>query len=368
MFIKGYQFRRQNYNRHHLIAILLGILMLMASKLIGVASFCNRHIRTTKRGSIKTLLSLGDDSSQDITEINHFYCYLLHSLAPASLKTYIGFTTHPQRRIRQHNGELANGARRTKSGRPWEYVAIVDGFQSKISAMKFEWAWQNVHKSLVFRQAVGCDKLARKMKRRRGIKPRLDELGILMNDCSPFNTLPLKVYFLEKEYQDLFHDVSTTRETSYVDLVDSLDDMPFARSNTRETTSSTVLSSSSFGVKTMVLSGSSFGMKRNNWMSVGFGSMFTYNPLIRLNQRQKTTWALNAVNEINVEESSSEQIKVPAKFKSYPFSVSRLDSSLLSHALHTNKLHLYCLHCLVPSRAHCGDRVINKSWLWDSTS
>ena len=128
MFIKGYQFRRQNYHRRHLIAI-LGILM--ANQLIGVASFAsNRYIRTTKRGSIQTLLSVGNDSSQDITENNHFHCYLLHSLAPAHpLKTYIGFTTHPQRRIRQHNGELVRGARRTKSGRPWEYVAIIDGFQ-----------------------------------------------------------------------------------------------------------------------------------------------------------------------------------------------------------------------------------------------
>ena len=321
MFIKGYQFRRQKYyHRHHLIAILLGTVMLMA-KLISVASFAsNRYIRTTKRGSIQTLLSVGDSSSQDITENNHFHCYLLHSLAPAHpLKTYIGFTTHPQRRIRQHNGELVRGARRTKSGRPWGYVAIVDGFQSKISAMQFEWAWQHIHKSLVFRQAVGCDKLARKMKRRRGIKPRLDELGILMNDCSPFNDLPLKVYFLEEEYQDLFHDVSKTREKDdvlNVDLVNSLGDMPFARSSTRETTSSTVSSSSSFG------------MKRNNCMSIGFGSIssITPNPLMRLNQRQKTTWALNAVTDVNVEESSSEQVKVPAKFKPYPFSVSLLGS------------------------------------------
>ena len=325
MFIKGYQFRRQNYNRHHLIAI-LGILMLMATKLIGVASFAsNRYIRTTRRESKQTLLSVGDSSSQDITKNNHFYCYLLHSLSSAHPhKTYIGFTTHPQRRIRQHNGELVNGARRTKSGRPWEYVAIVDGFHSKISAMQFEWAWQNVNKSLVFRQAVGCDKLARKMKRRRGIKPRLDELGILMNDCSPFNALPLKVYFLEKEYQDLFYDVSTTREKDNglnVDQLDSLDDMPFARSSTRETTSPTVLSSSSFG------------MKRNNWMFGSMSSSITSNPLMRLNQRQKTTWALNAVTEVNVEESSSEQVKIPAKFKPYPFSVSRLDTPLLPYYL-----------------------------------
>jgi len=332
MFIKGYQFRRQNFNRHHLIAI-LGILMLMATKLNGVASFAsNRYIRTTKRGSIQTLLSLGDSSSQDITENNHFHCYLLRSLTPEhslKVKTYIGFTTNPQRRIRQHNGELVNGARRTKSGRPWEYVAIVDGFQSKISAMQFEWAWQHVNKSLVFRQAVGCDKLARKMKRRRGIKPRLDELSILMNDCSPFNTLPLKVYFLEKEYQDLFHDVSTTRDDVLnVDLVDSLDDMPFAGSSTRETTSSTVLSNSSFGIK-----------------RIGLGiSSITYHPLIRLNQRQKTTWALNAVTEVNVEESSSEQIKVPAKFKPYPFSVSHLTHLYyLMHYILINFISVVCI-------------------------
>ena len=317
--------------------------MLMSNKLIGVASFCNRHIRTTKRGSIQTLLSVGNSSSQDITKNNHFHCYLLHSLAPAH-PTYIGFTTHPQKRIRQHNGELVNGARRTKSGRPWEYVAIVDGFQSKISAMQFEWAWQHVHKSLVFRQAVGCDKLARKMKRRRGIKPRLDELSILMNNCSPFNTLPLKVYFLQEEYRDLFYDVSTTREKNDIlntNLVDSLDDMPFIRSSTRDKISSTALSSSTFG------------MKRNNWMPLGFGGMspITYNPLMRLNQRQKTTWALNAVTEMNVEESSSEQIKVPAKFKPYPFSVSRLDTPLLSHVLQTNKLHLSLFVLLSTSKS-----------------
>lgn len=157
------------------------------------------------------------------------------------------------------------------------------------------------------------------MKRRRGIKPRLDELSILMNDCSPFNTLPLKVYFLKEEYQDLYYDVSTTREKDDImntNLLDSLDDMPFARRNTREEISNTVLKSSSFG------------MKRNNWMSIGFGSMssITYNPLVRL-RRQKTTWALNAVTDVNVEESSSEQVKVPAKFKPYPFSVSRLGNA-----------------------------------------
>jgi len=86
-----------------------------------------------------------------------------------------------------------------------------------------------VGRSKVFREAVGCDKLARKMKRRRGVKARLDELGILMNDCPPFNTtFPLKVYFPETEYRDLFCSVS--KENDITDLeVCSLDDMPFAK-------------------------------------------------------------------------------------------------------------------------------------------
>jgi len=162
----------------------------------------------------------------------HFHCYLLRSADPQHpLKTYVGFTTNPRRRLRQHNGELANGARRTaRGGRPWEYVAVIDGFDGKVSAMRFEWAWQHAGRSKAFREAVGCDKLARKMKRRRGVEARLDELGILLNDCAPFDGFPLKVYFSEERDRDLFWDVS--KETDRLDnaeVVGSLDEMPFAK-------------------------------------------------------------------------------------------------------------------------------------------
>ena len=84
-----------------------------------------------------------------------FHCYLLRSLDPDHpRKTYVGFTTDPRKRLRQHNGDLKGGARRTKRGRPWGYVALIDGFQSKATAMSFEWAWQHVGRSKVFRAAV----------------------------------------------------------------------------------------------------------------------------------------------------------------------------------------------------------------------
>ena len=44
-----------------------------------------------------------------------FGCYLLESRHPRGKgRTYVGFTVNPRRRLRQHNGEIANGACKTK--------------------------------------------------------------------------------------------------------------------------------------------------------------------------------------------------------------------------------------------------------------
>ncbi|KAL7535427.1 hypothetical protein ACHAXR_006481 [Thalassiosira sp. AJA248-18] len=192
----------------------------------------------------KTKKSTDDDETAN----KHFHCYLLRSLDPDHpLMTYIGFTTHPQRRIRQHNGILkAGGARRTKrSGRPWTFVCVIHGFQDKITALQFEWAWQNVNKSKGFREAVGDDALAKKMKRRYGPKARLEELRILLKDCLPFSLYSLTVYFPEREYYDIYRGIlrrgkngnpykkDDDESDAYEPLIDievcSLENMPFAR-------------------------------------------------------------------------------------------------------------------------------------------
>ena len=162
---------------------------------------------TSSTAISKTKKKTSNNTNEAPTTSKHFHCYLLRSINPDHpYKTYIGFTTHPQRRIRQHNGILkAGGARRTKrAGRPWTFVCVIHGFQDKITALQFEWAWQNVDKSKAFREAVGDDKLAKKMKRRYGPKARLEELRILLKECLPFCLYSLTVYFPEKEYHDIF--------------------------------------------------------------------------------------------------------------------------------------------------------------------
>lgn len=67
------------------------------------------------------------------------FCYLLQS--DEGNRTYIGATTNFQRRLRQHNGELAGGARATR-GQHWSLQRLYGGFATWNSALSFEWHWK----------------------------------------------------------------------------------------------------------------------------------------------------------------------------------------------------------------------------------
>ncbi|HEX9794403.1 MAG TPA: GIY-YIG nuclease family protein [Planctomycetota bacterium] len=62
--------------------------------------------------------------------------YVLESVQDGS--TYVGSTTDPERRLAQHNGERAGGARRTRAGRPWRLAAIYGPFDGRADAARAE--------------------------------------------------------------------------------------------------------------------------------------------------------------------------------------------------------------------------------------
>lgn len=272
----------------------------------------------------------------DVQEISssESYCYLIRSLdLDHPFKTYIGFTTNPERRLRQHNGELVRGARRTKSGRPWKYVAIIDGFLDKVTAMQFEWAWQHVDRSKVFRAAVGSDILARKMKRRRGAVARLEDLSVLLHDCSPFNTLPLKFHYLDEKYHDYFRNSAVEGNCLNLTLC-SQDDKILTTRGAMEGRIPALNSINQVIRSTF----SPFG--RDSFTMNVFGksrrliNTITSNSLLRLGERSQSHWALSARSASNIQDSILDEnlgaddleqvVKTPSKFKPYPFTVSKM--------------------------------------------
>ena len=53
-------------------------------------------------------------------------------------RTYVGITTDLDRRLAQHNGELAGGARATRPGRPWTVAAKFGPYETRGEATRIE--------------------------------------------------------------------------------------------------------------------------------------------------------------------------------------------------------------------------------------
>lgn len=124
-----------------------------------------------------------------------YFCYLLTSKrTPTSKATYIGFSTQPIHRLRQHNGEIVAGARKTSKYRPWVHVAIVSGFPNKITALQFEWQWQHPDRTRI---------TGKTLSKRSGYKRCLDELVSLLNK-SLWKQLNLNVLFPNEDYMNDF--------------------------------------------------------------------------------------------------------------------------------------------------------------------
>lgn len=75
---------------------------------------------------------------------NTYYCYFLIS----GNNTYIGITNNLNKRIKQHNGKLKNGAKSTRMNKnKWSYHTIIGEFSTISKAMRFEWYWKHIKNS-----------------------------------------------------------------------------------------------------------------------------------------------------------------------------------------------------------------------------
>lgn len=81
-----------------------------------------------------------------------WFVYLLENCDRSM--TYCGMSCDPDRRLRQHNGELDGGARTTRRGRPWTRLGKTGPF-SKGEALAFEKkvkGWSRDKKLAFFRE------------------------------------------------------------------------------------------------------------------------------------------------------------------------------------------------------------------------
>ncbi|ODN94165.1 hypothetical protein L198_05016 [Cryptococcus wingfieldii CBS 7118] len=156
--------------------------------------------------------SLAKKTTSTLLDGNHtfpalYVCYLLRSKAsPQSNRTYVGSTPDPPRRIRQHNGELKQGAWATSKFRPWEMQMIVYG--------QFEWAWQKPELSRHLRlQSAESRKetvpIFSKDTKRNWVERKICVAYALLA-LPPFSRLPLHIRFFVTEAKDMYESIHHT--------------------------------------------------------------------------------------------------------------------------------------------------------------
>uniref|UniRef100_A0A182NMM8 Structure-specific endonuclease subunit SLX1 homolog n=1 Tax=Anopheles dirus TaxID=7168 RepID=A0A182NMM8_9DIPT len=140
-----------------------------------------------------------------VQEIEDFYgVYLLVSKSTNPKfagRTYIGYTVDPNRRIKQHNrGQDAGGARQTSHRGPWTMVMIIHGFPNNISALRFEWAWQQPR---VSRRLKQIPELQKKLRIESYFEYNFRILTEMLR-IGPWNRLPLIIRWLADEFHREF--------------------------------------------------------------------------------------------------------------------------------------------------------------------
>ena len=68
-----------------------------------------------------------------------FAVYVLRTTTTTpSVRSYVGITTDITRRVTQHNGAIAGGAKATRAGRPWEVAFATPYRYTRANALRLE--------------------------------------------------------------------------------------------------------------------------------------------------------------------------------------------------------------------------------------
>lgn len=66
-----------------------------------------------------------------------WFVYVL--VSTTNIRTYVGISTDPPRRLKQHNGRLPGGAKSTRAGRPWKIGTTYGPFdRSEASKVEYQ--------------------------------------------------------------------------------------------------------------------------------------------------------------------------------------------------------------------------------------
>lgn len=95
----------------------------------------------------------------------NWWVYVIQSLAPRTNARgkplsgffYVGSTTDPTRRLRQHNGEIKGGGRYTAKHRPWEPRALYGPYENRSEALKAEMALKHGKRGIARTQWCPAD-------------------------------------------------------------------------------------------------------------------------------------------------------------------------------------------------------------------
>ncbi|KAA8491794.1 Structure-specific endonuclease subunit slx1 [Porphyridium purpureum] len=152
----------------------------------------------------------------------YFGCYLIQSYSSkrySKNRTYIGFTNDVVRRLKQHNGLISGGAKKTTAHRPWRLICIIVGFSHKQAGLQFEWAWQHPADSIKFDEAsalAGSRLVPAAPQGQRswgnsrwmrsqciGVPRRLEILAALLQS-SAWNCVPLDIFWRDEVFKEHF--------------------------------------------------------------------------------------------------------------------------------------------------------------------